>query len=94
MRSYTNIFKLGFDRGAQAARYCQVEADPFTIDDLIDEAVQAEDNSRQYHDFARLAGELNMRDDHEECWDHYEQGVSSGIASGARDRMRHEEGRK
>lgn len=89
--TYEQIFRRGFDRGYEAAGNCQyvwASPDGDEVEVLLLEALAAEDHARQFSPFEFLAKELNDRDDAEDAWDTYEQGVSSGVAAGAKDRLK------
>lgn len=87
MKTYDKIFTEGYDRGYNSAVYCEIGEG----EELVDAAVEAESKSRSFSPFEHLASELNARGDSEEAWDHFEQGVSSGISVGVADRRRDEE---
>ena len=89
--THAQVFQRGFDHGYDAAIHCECDwapPDGDRTDSLISEAFAAEENARQFSPFEFLAKELNDRDDSADAWDTFEQGVSSGIAAGAKDRLK------
>lgn len=86
MKTYYQLFARGYDKGYEVATNCEMEEGV----ELVDSAVEAEQNSRSFSPFEFLAKEINEREDFEEAWDHYESGVSSGIAVGVADRTKNE----
>ena len=91
-----DAYSEGFDRGHEAALYCEVgESDKENAccdccgtDKECDEcrtqaAYSAEDNSRSYSPFEFLAHDLNEDEDRSEMlWDWYDRGVTAGIKAG------------
>lgn len=87
---HNEIFARGFDSGYAAAEYCEnppLDPDVDPVDALIEAASEAETGSRDFSPFEHTASALNKRNDSEEAWETYEQGVSSGIACGVKDRL-------
>jgi hypothetical protein len=70
-------YQEGFDRGYEAATYCEVEDGD---EDKESAAFEAEENARQYSPFEFLAHDINETGDRADgLWEAYDKGVAAGI---------------
>ena len=99
MASKSWAFEEGWGKGYSAAIYCEVsdedrreagcDCGEFTICDecLTKAAYDSEQNARSFSPWEFIAHDINESDDSEELWEDYDNGVTSGIADGAKERL-------
>lgn len=71
----------GYDRGIEAATYCEVAEG----EDFESAAFDSEMNSRDFSPFEFFAHDVNETGDRSEgCWEAYDNGVAAGIRAAIR----------
>ena len=67
---------IGNDRGQGIGAFIEIYDD---FEKYQEEALEAEENSRQYSDFGFITRDINAEEFPEELWEAYEDGVLNGI---------------
>lgn len=70
-------YRIGYNNGRDAVVYNRHEVD--SLDELFDEAFEAEMNSRQFSPFELTAKIFNNSQNPESLWEAYERGVGDAI---------------
>ena len=93
--NYTNadlddIFEDGKDRGKTIANVIAIEDMPMigkdglvteedVKDDFMSNCAEAEENDRQFTPFEFIAKEINEREDADDAWDQFDNGINDGF---------------
>lgn len=83
--SLAELKEIGFAHGQSLVRHnirdvpvCEDENE--FMDKLNEICWEADDGYRQYSPFEFFAHDLNQREDSDEAWDAYEEGIGRGVA--------------
>ena len=89
--THEELFNLGYEEGKQIVSInqselpvigypeCNAEDAEEWREEVRDLAFEAEQNSRQFSPFEFFAKDLNDREDADEAWDSYDEGIAKGV---------------